>query len=161
VSMLSHIFPSVRESDRRSRAWHAHSDSENIGGAVHFAKGGNMRSILMQIIVAVPLAVVSTGSARVLAAEQTWTGKISDSLCGASHQVMASQANLSDQQCTLECVKAGGKYIFVGPNDKVFQITNQDFAGLAQHPSETVVLTGELKGDTITVSKVEVPASSK
>jgi len=74
---------------------------------------------------------------------------------------MASQASLSDQQCTLECVKAGGKYVFVGPNDKVFQITNQDFAGLAQHPSETVVLTGELKGDTITVSKVEVPASSK
>jgi hypothetical protein len=48
-----------------------------------------MKRILMQIIVAVQLAVVSTASAPVLAAEQTWIGKISDSLRGASHQLMA------------------------------------------------------------------------
>jgi hypothetical protein len=98
---------------------------------------------------------------RTFAAEQKWTGKISDSLCGSSHQLMASQANLSDQQCTLECVKAGGKFIFVGANDNIFQIANQDFPGLAQHPAETVIVTGELKGDTITVSNIEVPGRFK
>ena len=120
-----------------------------------------MKRILMHVVVVTSLALVWTTGMRLLASEQTWTGKISDSLCGASHQQMASQAGLSDQQCTVECVKAGGKYVFVGPNDKIFQIANQDFAGLAQHPFETVTLTGELNGDTITVAKIEVSARSK
>jgi hypothetical protein len=79
----------------------------------------------------------------------------------ASHQQMASQASLSDLQSAVECVKAGGMYVFVGPNDKIFQIANQDFAGLARHPFETVALTGELNGDTIIVAKIEVSAGSK
>ena len=109
----------------------------------------------------IALVIAWTTVAGVFAAEQTWTGKVSDSLCGASHQLMAGQANLSDRECTLECVKAGGKYVFVEPNGKVFRIANQDFAGLPEHANETVTLTGELKGDAITVSKVEKSAANK
>jgi hypothetical protein len=49
------------------------------------------------------------------AADQTWTGKISDSMCGATHKKTAEHgtSNISDRDCALACVKAGGKYVFV------------------------------------------------
>ena len=58
------------------------------------------------------------------------------------------------------CVKKEGKYVFVHQG-KVYSIDNQDFAGLQQHPGHTVRLTGEMKGDTITVSKIAMPAQKK
>ena len=45
------------------------------------------------------------------AADMTWTGKISDSMCGASHAGMGTK--MSDHDCTVGCVKAGAKYVFV------------------------------------------------
>ena len=134
---------------------------ENQDWIVRFLWGATMRAGLRQIAVVAALAGAWTTQPLLFAAEQTWTGKVSDSRCGASHQMMASMANLSDEQCTRECVKAQGKYVFVGPNDKVFAIANQDFAGLALHPNQTVQLTGELKGDSITVSKIEPAKPSK
>ena len=68
------------------------------------------------------------------AATKTWTGTISDSMCGATHKMVkeheqkgevsktASKAE-KDRQCTLECVKAGGKYILASQG-KVFEISN-------------------------------------
>ena len=96
------------------------------------------------------------------AADQTWTGKISDSNCGASHaKMMAAHADakMTDAQCTLACVKAGAKYVFV-MGDKVYSIANQDFAALPKDAGRTVKLTGDLSGDTITVSKI-APAAAK
>lgn len=97
------------------------------------------------------------------AADQTWTGKISDSMCGVSHaKMMAAHpgAKMSDRDCTEACVKAGGKYVFV-TGGKVYDIANQDLADLQTHAGHTVRLTGDLKGDTITVSKIEMPAAKK
>jgi hypothetical protein len=45
--------------------------------------------------------------------------------------------------------------------DKVFKVANQDFAGLKAHAAHEVMLTGEMKGDTITVSKIEMPKAEK
>ena len=92
------------------------------------------------------------------AAEQTWTGKISDNLCSASHTKMATGVfpPFEDPQCVLECVKAGGKFVFVDKDEKSLQIANQDFEDLKKHPGVLVTLTGELKGDTITVTKIEL-----
>ena len=39
---------------------------------------------------------------------------------------------------------------------KVFQIANQDNKDLATHAGHTVKMTGELKGSSITVSKIEM-----
>lgn len=94
------------------------------------------------------------------AADMTWTGKISDSMCGASHaKMMAAHAGtkMTDRDCTLACTKAGGKYVFV-TGGKVYNIANQDLAALQTHAGHTVRLTGEMKGDTITVSKIVMPA---
>jgi hypothetical protein len=88
------------------------------------------------------------------AADKTWTGQISDSMCGASHQKMTSaHAGMTDRDCALACVKGGGKYVFVS-DGKVYKIANQDLALLQMHAGHTVQLTGDMKGDTITVSNI-------
>jgi hypothetical protein len=102
----------------------------------------------------------------VSSADQTWTGKISDSMCGGSHAKMIAAhggaSKMTDRDCTLACTKAGGKYVFVmGGSGKVYNIANQDLAALQTHAGHTVKLTGEMKGDTITVLKIAMPAPEK
>jgi len=96
-------------------------------------------------------------AAFALAAEQTWTGKISDSNCGRSHKSAIEHAGkkMSDHDCVVACVKGGGKYVFVA-GSKIYNISNQDFAGLEEHAGHVVKLSGEMSGDTITVSKIEM-----
>jgi hypothetical protein len=98
----------------------------------------------------------------VSAADKTWTGKISDSMCGASHAKMEhSSKKLSDRDCTQACIKEGAKYVFV-TKGQVHEINNQDFAALADHAGHTVKLTGEIDKDgKITVSKIEMPKGKK
>jgi hypothetical protein len=87
-----------------------------------------------------------------LAAQQTWTGQISDSMCGAKH----TMGGMTDRACTEMCVKGKGKYVFV-TGGKVYQIADQTDKALATHAGRTVVLTGVMKSDTVTVSKIEMP----
>jgi hypothetical protein len=91
-----------------------------------------------------------------MAAEQTWTGQISDSACGAKHEEAAEgQGKMPDRECTVACVRGGSKYVLVS-DGKVFQIANQDNKDLAAHAGHTVKMTGEMKGSSITVSKIEM-----
>jgi hypothetical protein len=91
-----------------------------------------------------------------LAAEQTWSGKISDSACGAKHEEAAEgQGVMADRDCTQACVRGGSKYVLV-VDGKVFQIANQDDKDLATHAGHAVKMTGELKGNAITVTKIEM-----
>ena len=92
------------------------------------------------------------------AAPRTWTGTISDSMCGAKHMEGEHGMKVSDQECTAMCVKKGAKYVFVS-DGKVLAIANQEFKGLAQQAGATVKLTGELKGETVTISKLEKAAT--
>jgi hypothetical protein len=92
-----------------------------------------------------------------LPAEQTWSGKISDSACGAKHEEAAEgQGVMADRECTQACVRGGSKYVLV-VDGKVLQIANQDNKDLAVHAGHLVKMTGELKGSAITVSKIEMP----
>ena len=95
--------------------------------------------------------------AALFAADRTWTGSISDSMCGATHKSAAEHGGkqMSARDCTLACVKNGGKYVFVR-SGTVYNIDNQDYSGLQEHAGHSVRLTGEMKGDTITVSKIEM-----
>ncbi len=97
-------------------------------------------------------------AAFAFAAEQTWTGKISDSDCGRSHKSAIEHAGkkISDHDCVIACVKDhNANYVFVA-GGKIYNISNQDFAGLEEHAGHNVKLTGEATGDTIKVSKVEM-----
>ena len=90
------------------------------------------------------------------AAEQTWSGKISDSACGAKHEEAAEgQGVMADRDCTQACIRGGSKYVLV-VDGKVLQIANQDNKDLATHAGHAVKLTGELKGNSITVTKIEM-----
>ena len=92
-----------------------------------------------------------------LAAEQTWSGKISDSACGAKHEEAAEgQGVMADRDCTQACVRGGSKYVLV-VDGKVLQIANQDNKDLATHAGHLVKMTGEMAGSAITVSKIEMP----
>src|SRR2546422_5745072 len=101
-------------------------------------------------------------SASAWAAERTWTGKISDSMCGASHKstIEHSGKKMTDRDCTLACIKKGGKYVFVSKG-KVYKIDNQDFASLEEHAGHTVKLTGEMAADgkSVKVSDITMPAA--
>ena len=98
-----------------------------------------------------------------LAAEQTWTGTISDAMCGVSHKAMEHGGKKTNaHECTVACVKGGSKYVFVSKG-KVFDIENQDLAGLEEHAGHTVKLTGNLQADTKTLkaSKLVMASGSK
>jgi HD superfamily phosphodiesterase len=97
------------------------------------------------------------------AADKTWIGKISDSMCGASHAKMSAGhpgAKMTDAECTAACVKSGAKYVFV-MNGKVYDIANQQFADLSKEAGRTVKLTGEMNGETITISKLAMSTRAK
>jgi hypothetical protein len=90
----------------------------------------------------------------IIAAEQTWSGTISDSACGAKHAVAAEgQDKMPDPDCTQACVRGGSEYVFVS-DGKVYRIGNQKHADVAAHAGRAVKLTGEMTGTTITVSKI-------
>jgi hypothetical protein len=97
--------------------------------------------------------IVLTTAVSALAA--TWTGQIADSACGMSHaKMLAEHKDLkTDKDCTLACIKAGSKYVFVS-DGKAYNISNQKLAALKTNAGETVAVTGTMKGDTITVSKI-------
>jgi hypothetical protein len=87
--------------------------------------------------------------------QQTWTGTISDSMCGASHQKMAAAAKWTDRECIFECIKALNKYVFVDENQKVIPFANPDAGGLPLYAGRPAKITGRLKDGAIVVSKVE------
>ena len=96
------------------------------------------------------------GCASIFAAEQTWTGQISDSMCGADHSMMKHEGKkVSARDCTMECVKGGGKYVFLSKG-KVYEIENQDLKELEQHAGHTVKLTGNMSSDGKTIKAARI-----
>lgn len=104
------------------------------------------------------MAFVSVGAARQAktsdgaksqdAKATTLAGKISDSHCGAGKHSMKTP-----EECVAACVK-DGQYVFVGDKDKVYKIANQKLPELAKFAGKDVELTGTVKEDTITVTKI-------
>lgn len=108
------------------------------------------RLFLGALAVAAVVSVQSLG-----AAEETWRGKISDAMCGASHGGNGGTMQ-KDHDCAVSCAKKGG-FVFVTEKEKkpvIYKISNQDMADITRHAGHVIDLTGELKGDTITVTKV-------
>ena len=99
-------------------------------------------------------SLVLTGAALLAAAPQTFTGVITDTMCGKDHKHMGVSP---DSKCVVECVKGGSKYaLLVG--DKVYVLSDQQtpekFA--AQKVKVTGTLfekTGIIKVDSIAAAK--------
>jgi hypothetical protein len=105
-------------------------------------------------------AIVFATAPLATAADKTWNGVISDARCNGKHSKAehGSQAD-SDHDCVTKCVAGGQKLVFVA-DGKTYQIANQNFADLKAHGGQKVALTGEMKGDEITVSKIEAKAAT-
>src|SRR3954469_24966244 len=102
-------------------------------------------------------AAVVFAASPALAADKTMTGTLSDAKCnGTHHKAKHGAQDDSDHDCVTTCVEGGSKMVFVS-GGKTYQIANQDFAALKDHGGHKVALTGEMKGDAITVSKVKMP----
>jgi hypothetical protein len=87
--------------------------------------------------------------------QTTLTGQITDSMCKAKHEEAAEGAGkMADHDCTVSCVKGGSKYALL-VDGKVYQISNQTFADLEKNAGHAVKVTGEVKGDAVTVTRIE------
>jgi len=102
-------------------------------------------------------AMMFAAAPLLTAADKTWDGVISDARCNGKHaKAEHGSQEESDSSCVTKCVGGGGKYVFVS-SGKTYQIANQDFKDLKAHGGHKVALTGEMKGEAITVSKIEMP----
>jgi hypothetical protein len=83
---------------------------------------------------------------------QTFTGKVSDAMCGVNHNMMPGEA----AACIRSCVQKGSKYALV-VGDKVYALDTSDKTALgeldklADHQAQ---VTGQANGDKITVTSV-------
>jgi hypothetical protein len=103
--------------------------------------------LLMNLVVIAGLA----GSSAFAAKAKTFTGKVSDSMCGAKHMESNDEAG-----CTRVCVGKGAKYALVS-GDKVYTLDTNDKAALAtldKQAGAKVTVTGTEKDNTIAVTSV-------
>jgi hypothetical protein len=118
------------------------------------AKENQMKRMISSVVAGLFLAVPA------LAAEQTWTGQISDSMCGAKHvSAEPGKKNVSDRECALACAEKGAQFVLVS-GGRVYKLTNHD-ADLKVHADHTVSLTGDVTGETIRVTKIEMAKGAK
>lgn len=98
-----------------------------------------MRTIAAAALLTMGLA------ASVMAAE--FKGFVEDTKCSG----MAAMKGDSD--CAQKCIKGGSPAVLVTPDGKIYKIANQD--KIVAEAGKNVTVTGDLKGDTITVASVK------
>jgi Protein of unknown function (DUF5818) len=87
-------------------------------------------------------------AALIAADKQTFTGVVSDDMCGRDHKMMNVKP---DSKCVTECIKMGAKYNLLA-GDKVYQLSDQKAA--EKFPAKKVTVTGTLDGKTIKVDSI-------
>jgi hypothetical protein len=99
------------------------------------------------------IATLMIGAGLMLgaAAKQTFTGVITDTMCGADHKHMGVSP---DSKCVRDCVKGGSKYALLVGTD-VYTLSDQQTPD--KYAGEKVKVTGELNTKTkiIAVEKIE------
>jgi hypothetical protein len=103
------------------------------------------------VLSALMIACLASASAFA-AGGKTYTGTVSDAMCGAKHEMGGS-----DAQCTRACVSKGSKYALV-VGDKVYTLETSDkdaLATLDKQAGAKATVTGTEKDNTITVSSVK------
>jgi hypothetical protein len=110
----------------------------------------------LQLILVVLCSCVTVGG-QAPPAPQTWSGVLSDSTCGGSHQTIAAKGGMTERECAFHCLKSLAKYVLVDQNGTVLRIANQDFAGLPLRLARPVRLTGQMTDNGIVISRIEPP----
>ncbi|GAC1615657.1 MAG: hypothetical protein PVS2B2_14120 [Candidatus Acidiferrum sp.] len=90
----------------------------------------------------VSMRTQTSGTPKVL------TGVVSDAMCGQSHMMK----DKPDAECLRYCVKQGNKYALVeGKN--VYTLEGHEVE-LDKYAAQKVIVTGTMKGETVTVESV-------
>ena len=95
-------------------------------------------------ILSLTLAAGISGFAQ----SQTFTGTLTDSMCGGSHM----GKDKTPAECTRMCVKDGMKYA-LAVDKKVYTLEGHE-TELSKLAGQKVTVKGTLKGDTVTVESV-------
>ncbi len=96
------------------------------------------------------LMIADLSISSAFAAGKTFTGTVSDAMCGAKHMGPAAE-------CTRGCVSKGSKYALV-VGDKVYTLETTDKAALAtldKQAGAKATVSGTEKDNTITVTSVK------
>ena len=83
-----------------------------------------------------------------LAQQQTFTGTLTDSMCGAAHMAK----DKTPAECTQMCVKDGMKYALAA-DKKLYTLEGHE-PELAKLGGQSVTVKGTLKGGTLSVQEV-------
>ena len=95
------------------------------------------------------LAAAALALTTSFALAATFTGTVSDTMCGKKHMM----PGVSDAKCVQECVKDGADYALV-VGDKVYTLKG-DKATLEKLAGAKVVVDGQLSGDTVTAKSIK------
>ena len=94
------------------------------------------------------LILALAGAFAAVAQQQSFTGVVTDSMCGATHMAK----DKTPAECTQMCVKDGMKYA-LAVEKKVYTLEGHE-AELAKLAGQKVTAKGTLKGDTLSVQEV-------
>ena len=96
------------------------------------------------------IAIFLTGAALLMAAgeKKTFTGVISDQMCGADHAMMNVKP---DSKCVTECVKMGSKYVLLS-GGQVYVLSDQKTP--EKFAAQKVTVTGTVDGKNIQVTSI-------
>ncbi len=112
----------------------------------------NARSQKIGFLVLNAILLVGLMVSSAFAAGKSFTGTVSDAMCGAKHAMPGDAA-----ACTRGCVAKGSKYALV-VGDKVYTLETSDKTALAtldKQAGEKATVMGTEKDNTITVSSVK------
>ena len=96
------------------------------------------------------LALTFVFALSMFASQTTLTGVLTDDMCTKKHMMRGR----SNADCVRECIKHGAKYVVVSQG-KVLELRG-DQKNLAEIAGKKVTLTGELKGNVLTVTDAKL-----
>jgi len=99
------------------------------------------------------MTMILAAAALAFAADQTFTGTVTDSMCGGNHKGMNMGA---DDKCVTECVKAGAKYTLWDGKEN-YALSDQTTAG--KFPAKKVKVTGTLDAASKTIQVTSIVAA--
>jgi hypothetical protein len=109
----------------------------------------------MRSVILLAAAIATTIAA---ADQQTFTGVITDTMCGKSHGMVAGQP---DDKCVAMCVKGSSSQYALFDGKSVLKLSDQKMP--VKYAAQRVKVTGTLneKTQTIKVSSIEPEGGSK
>ena len=94
------------------------------------------------------LVLLISGALALAAAPKTFTGVITDAMCGKDHSMMGVKP---DAKCVTACVKQGSKYALI-VGDDVYELSDQKTP--EKFAAQRVNVKGTLNGKVIQVESI-------